>query len=52
MPNRAAYLKMIKQKNFFELMNNSPYGKTIENVTKRNTNKLFTNSKKGTKCSS
>ena len=30
-------------------MNNSPYGKTIENVTKRNTIKLFTDSVKAKK---
>ena len=30
-------------------MNNSPYGKTIENVTKRNTIKLLTDSEKARK---
>ena len=30
-------------------MNNSPYGRTIKNVTKRNTIKLFPDSEKTTK---
>ena len=37
MQYKDVYLKLTKQKRISTNMNNAPYGKTIENVTKRNT---------------